>query len=88
MADECFSFLGSCIKLINLLEGGNLKGSGKHFNKQEIRGMRRKVFLMAKSWLSSCSINPFIFLIACMCTKLQLKLGKIFVKNSFHVCLY
>lgn len=46
--NEHFSFLGCCIKLMKLLEGAKSKGLGKHLNKQQIRGMRRKVLFIAE----------------------------------------
>lgn len=90
--NECFLFLGCCIKLLKLLEGAKLKGLGKHINKQQIRGMRRKVLFIAKRWLTSFGIsNPFIFVIACMRLKLQLEWVqfwlKMFLTFFTYVCI-
>lgn len=84
--NECFSFLGCCIKLTKWSEGAKIKGLGKHLNKQQIRGMRRKVLFIAKRWLTSFGISsPFTFVIVCMCMKLQLEWVKFWLKNDFHI---
>lgn len=85
----CFSFLGCCIKLMKLLDGAKLKGLGKHLNKQQIRGMRRKVLFITKRWMTSFVIfNPFILVIACMRMKLQFEWVQFWLKMVFTFFTY